>query len=131
MRIYSVEFLKDHVEAIAGGEAVWTRRVDVPTSWWREYQQPLQSPSLVTGSFVHVFAIRRTETDIREASLKWMGASGVAYVWTYCRDHLAFYTAVFADKDTATGAEEAVRLRAKELRPWKLRKKISPTSQST
>ena len=131
MCAYSIDFLREHVKGLVGGDAIWVRKVDVPKSWWREYQRPSQVPSLVVGSAVHVFNIRRTEKDIREASLKWMGITGAAYVWTYSRDHAAFYTAVFADKDTPDGPEAAVRLRARQFRPWKLKKKIGPTSQCT
>jgi len=123
MHSHSIQFLQEHVEGIVGGTVAWTRAVSVPTSWWREYQRPSQVPSIVCASVVHVFQISRTFEDIKEASLKSMGRSGAAYVWTYCRDRSSFYTAVFAANDTPDGPEQAVRARANELRPWKLRKK--------
>ena len=106
MRAYSVDFCRRHVESFTLGTARWRKTVPVPQSWWRDYQRIHHRPCTLNESVVHIFDIERSEQDIFDANLHWMGTTGVGYVWSYVRNGSRFYTAVFEDRAPVMGRKK-------------------------
>jgi hypothetical protein len=80
-----------------------------------------RKPCSLEESAIHVFDIRRSEHEVMtaETPVRWMGERGRAYVWSYQRHGRWYYTRVFDDPRRGVDSPEtAVKLRAREGRPW-------------
>lgn len=121
MRPHTLQFFKKSIEDLTLGTAVWKETIPVPESWWKDYQRPFHTACTLQNSSVHVFEVNRSATEVDESGIRWMGTSGFGFVWTYQREDRWYYTRVFGLAGRNDGAESAVRQRAQEGRPWRVK----------
>jgi hypothetical protein len=109
-----IEFYRESVEKLTGGDVTWRETIPVPLSWWRGNQIiSNEQEKMIQKNVVHVFDIKRSIKEIlgRTTSIRWMGETGVGYVWAYQRQNRWYYTRVFHNSSTGVlSPEDAVRV---------------------
>ena len=113
MREPPIEFYRESVEILTGGEVTWKETVFVPSSWWKGNRTiPKEEEKTLQKNVVHVFDIKRGHKEVieGEAPIRWMGENGKAYVWAYQRNGRWYYTRVLHRQSTGVlSPEDAVR----------------------
>ena len=114
MKEPSIEFYRESVESLTGGEVTWKETIPVPLSWWKRDQIiSEEQEKLLQKNVVHVFDIKRSLKEIldRTTSIRWMGETGIGYVWAYQRQNRWYYTRVFHRPSIGVHSpEDAVRM---------------------
>jgi hypothetical protein len=93
-----IEFYRESVESLTGGEVTWKETIPVPLSWWKGDQTiSKEQEESLQKNVVHVFDIKRSLKEVmdRTTDTRWMGQIGEAYVWAYQRNGRWYYTRVF------------------------------------
>jgi hypothetical protein len=123
MKEPKLEFYRDYVEGFTRGEVKWRETIDVPEEWWKDRQRFFKNrEGAIQKSVVHVFDVRRPKELVMsgESNIRWMGQTGVAYVWAYERDDRWYYTLVFHNPNKRIcSPEDAVNQSAVSGRPFK------------
>lgn len=92
------EFYRKSVEILTGGDVAWVETISVPKSWWQANPlAPEGNTNFLNMDLIHVFNIVRSKEQLENNTkgFIWMGESGTAYVWAYCRNERWYYTRVF------------------------------------
>jgi len=106
----------------------------VPDAWWLDHKsQVFDALALrrlsssawfsedlkLEASVVHVFDIKREEADFADSFVKWMGRTGISYVWNYRHGGRWYYSVNFHRQlNGIVSPETAVRQCARGGRPW-------------
>jgi len=123
MKEPSLQFYLDSVEMLTGGEVIWRETIQVPESWWRGRQVLFKNrDGVIQRNVVHIFDIKRSKELVMsgESSIRWMGKTGIAYVWAYQRDDRWYYTRIFHNPNKGIRSpEDAVKQSARSGRPMR------------
>lgn len=122
MKEPSLEFYRERVELYTRGEVIWRETVPVPEFWWRGRQVRFKGrDGLIQKNVVHIFDIKRSKELVMsgESNIRWMGQTGIAYVWAYQRDGRWYYTHIFHNPNRGIRSpEDAVQQSAGSGRPF-------------
>ena len=121
MKERTIEYFRERVAGLTGGQVLFKETVPVPDEWWMGSRRPDSPAITLEVSHVHVFSIRRGHEEIyhRSAPIRWMGDDGLAYVWSYKLKGRWYYTRIFhrsIEHPEIKSPEDAVRANAR--RPW-------------
>lgn len=98
MKKPTLEFYRERVESLTGGEVAWKETIPVPGSWWQGNPlAPEGDANFSDTNLIHVFKISRSKEQLAKNTkgFIWMGESGAAYIWAYRRNESWYYTRVF------------------------------------
>jgi hypothetical protein len=114
MKEPSIDFYRESVLLLTGGEVTWKETIAVPESWWQGKQIISKDQGeKLQKNVVHVFDIKRSQEEItgNTTVIRWMGKIGTAYVWAYQRQNRWYYTRVFHNPSKGIRSpEDAVKL---------------------
>lgn len=117
-----LECYREWVESFTRGEVIWRETIPVPESWWRGRQRCFNNKDgEIQKNVVHIFDITRSKELVMsgESNVRWMGKSGIAYVWVYQRDDRWYYTCIFHNPSKGIRSpEDAVKQSATSGRPF-------------
>lgn len=121
MKEPELEFYRESVELLTEGEVTWRETIPVPESWWQGRQALLKNKEgTVQKNVVHVFDIKRSKEEVMGGTtvIRWMGQTGISYVWAYQRNNRWYYTRIFHNPyNGVRSPEDAVKQSSRSGRP--------------